>query len=88
MVFYADTEYEQGVYRDYVEAREMKIEHFRKRQFGDVLNRVINEAEQLCALDGGLQASAIAATLDQVRPIALDLLVHVHGDFERTARRN
>jgi SAM-dependent methyltransferase len=31
MVSYADTEYERGVYRDYVEAREMKIEHFRHR---------------------------------------------------------
>jgi SAM-dependent methyltransferase len=31
MVSYADTEYEQGLYRDYVEAREMKIEHFRHR---------------------------------------------------------
>jgi 2-polyprenyl-3-methyl-5-hydroxy-6-metoxy-1,4-benzoquinol methylase len=31
MVDYANTEYEQGVYRDYVEAREMKLEHFSHR---------------------------------------------------------
>ena len=31
MISYADTEYEQGVYRDYVKAREMKMEHFGRR---------------------------------------------------------
>src|SRR5215472_12701945 len=31
MVSYANTEYEDGVYKDYVEAREMKLEHFRRR---------------------------------------------------------
>ena len=31
MVSYANTEYEAGVYRDYVEARDMKLEHFRHR---------------------------------------------------------
>jgi 2-polyprenyl-3-methyl-5-hydroxy-6-metoxy-1,4-benzoquinol methylase len=31
MLAYADTEYEDGLYRDYVEAREMKLEHFRHR---------------------------------------------------------
>jgi SAM-dependent methyltransferase len=32
MVSYADTEYEKGgLYRKYVEAREMKLEHFRRR---------------------------------------------------------
>jgi len=31
MISYADTEYESGVYRDYVEAREMKLDHFRHR---------------------------------------------------------
>jgi len=32
MVSYADTEYEKGgLYREYVEAREMKLEHFRRR---------------------------------------------------------
>lgn len=31
MISYADTEYEAGVYREYVEAREMKLQHFRRR---------------------------------------------------------
>jgi len=31
MVSYADSEYEHGAYRDYVQAREMKLEHFRIR---------------------------------------------------------
>src|SRR6516162_2652203 len=31
MVSYADGEYEAGVYREYVEAREMKLDHFRQR---------------------------------------------------------
>ena len=36
MVRYADTQYREGVYRDYVRAREMKHEHFRARleEFG------------------------------------------------------
>jgi protein-L-isoaspartate O-methyltransferase len=31
MLSYADNQYEEGLYRDYVEAREMKLEHFRHR---------------------------------------------------------
>src|SRR5215469_6099119 len=31
MISYANTEYEGGVYREYVQAREMKLEHFRRR---------------------------------------------------------
>src|SRR5215831_13874986 len=31
MVSYADTEYEGGLYREYVEARDMKLDHFRTR---------------------------------------------------------
>jgi 2-polyprenyl-3-methyl-5-hydroxy-6-metoxy-1,4-benzoquinol methylase len=31
MLSYADNEYEEGLYRDYVEARDMKLEHFRHR---------------------------------------------------------
>ncbi len=31
MLSYADTEYQEGLYRDYVEAREMKLEHFQHR---------------------------------------------------------
>jgi 2-polyprenyl-3-methyl-5-hydroxy-6-metoxy-1,4-benzoquinol methylase len=31
MIRYADTQYREGVYRDYVRAREMKHEHFRAR---------------------------------------------------------
>ena len=31
MVSYANTEYEGGVYRKYVQAKEMKLEHFRRR---------------------------------------------------------
>jgi SAM-dependent methyltransferase len=39
MLSYADTEYEEGLYRDYVGAREMKLEHFRHR-LGQLLPRV------------------------------------------------
>jgi predicted TPR repeat methyltransferase len=31
MISYANTQYEEGLYRDYVDAREMKLEHFRHR---------------------------------------------------------
>src|SRR5581483_1544562 len=31
MVSYADAEYEHGLYREYVDAREMKLDHFRHR---------------------------------------------------------
>ena len=39
MVSYADTEYEAGLYRDYVRAREMKLEHFQRR-LEQLLSRV------------------------------------------------
>lgn len=48
MIAYADTEYEGGVYREYVEAREMKLEHFRRR-----LERVLPRVSRGRLLDIG-----------------------------------
>jgi len=48
MLSYADTEYEEGLYRDYVEAREMKLEHFRHR-----LKRLLPRVQRGRLLDIG-----------------------------------
>ncbi len=48
MISYADTEYEGGVYREYVEAREMKLEHFRRR-----LERLLSRVNRGRLLDIG-----------------------------------
>jgi len=48
MISYADTEYEAGVYRDYIDAREMKLEHFRRR-----LERVLPHVRKGRLLDIG-----------------------------------
>jgi len=48
MVSYAENEYETGVYRDYVEARDMKIEHFKRR-----LERILPRVHEGRLLDIG-----------------------------------
>ena len=48
MISYADAEYEGGLYREYVEAREMKLEHFRRR-----LERVLPRVSRGRLLDIG-----------------------------------
>jgi SAM-dependent methyltransferase len=48
MVSYVDTEYEGGLYRQYVEAREMKLDHFRSR-----LERLLPHVKKGRLLDVG-----------------------------------